>query len=208
MGDTPAPPANGPVIASEAKQSSACTAPVLALGCMECSAARYTRDARHQRGLSILEFTLVVMIFSVLIVFAANRITALRVDLERAAVEHVLAGMRSALALEYAELLVQGRRERIAQWAGGNPLQLLEFRRSFETEAGADPGPGDWSYDRERGEVVYRPAHPAALTGDPDAVGRWRVVAPGGDEPSGLQLIAVRPLPGVGRANGGEASDG
>ncbi len=175
-----------------------------------CTVARRTagrtptgaRAPRHQRGLSILEFTLVVSIFSALIVFAANRITELRVDLERAAIEHTLAGMRSALALKYAELLVQGRHERIAEWAGGNPLDLFEHRRALESEPGGTPGPGEWSYDREDGEIVYRPAYPAALTGNPDAIGRWRVVAPGADKPRGLELTTVQPLPGIGRAKG------
>ena len=167
-----------------------------------------TDSLRSQRGLSILEFTLVVSIFSVLIVFAANRITDLRVDLERAAVEHTLAGMRSALALEFSELLIQGKGERIRAWAGGNPLKLFENRNVLEAEAGADPGPGDWHYDRERGEVVYRPAYPNALTGDPDAVGRWRVVVRGDEQPSGLELVAIQPLPGIGRVQGGDNNDG
>ncbi|MDZ7788264.1 MAG: hypothetical protein U5K73_09125 [Halofilum sp. (in: g-proteobacteria)] len=125
-----------------------------------CTVAQRARIAHHQHGLSILEFTLVVSIFSALIVFAANRVTDLRVDLERAAVEHTLSGMRSALALEFSELIVQGKKERIREWAGGNPLELFENRNVLEAEAGADPGPGDWHYDRERGEVVYRPAYP------------------------------------------------
>ncbi|WP_070989579.1 hypothetical protein [Halofilum ochraceum] len=144
-----------------------------------------------------------VSIFSVLIVFAANRITELRVDLERAAVEHTLSGMRSALALKFSELLIQSERERIREWAGGNPLELFESRKALEAEAGADPGPGDWHYDRERGEVVYRPAYPNALTGDPDAVGRWRVTVRGEEQPNGLELVAIEPLPGIGRAQGG-----
>ncbi len=157
----------------------------------------------RQQGLSILEFTLVVALFSVLIVFAANRITELRVDLERAAVEHTLAGMRSALALEFAELLIQGRNARIDRWAGGNALRLLRMRNVLEAEAGALPGPGEWAYDEARGEIVYRPAYPQALTGNPDAIGRWRVVVVGGESRSGLELAAVEPLPGIGRANGG-----
>lgn len=163
---------------------------------------------RTQAGLSILEFTLVVSIFSALIVFAANRITELRVDLERAAIEHTLAGMRAALALKYSELLIQGKHERIAEWAGGNPLELFERRRALESETGGDPGPGEWRYDREEGEIIYRPAYPASLTGDPDAIGRWRVVAPGEDKPRGLELMAVQPLPGIGRAKEGELIDG
>jgi hypothetical protein len=116
--------------------------------------------------------------------------------------------MRSALALEFAELIVQGKKERIREWAGGNPLELFENRNALEAEAGADPGPGDWNYDRERGEVVYHPAYPNALTGNPDAVGRWRVNVRGDKQPNGLELVTVQPLPGIGRAKGGDNTDG
>ncbi|MEX0606534.1 MAG: hypothetical protein WD138_00735 [Halofilum sp. (in: g-proteobacteria)] len=154
---------------------------------------------RAQDGLSILEFTLVVSIVSVLLVFGASRIMTLRVDLERAAVEHTLTGMRSALALEFASLLTQGKRQRIETWAGGNPLTLFENRNVLDAEPGALPGPGDWTY--EQGEVVYRPAYPNALTGNPDAIGRWRVAVHGDAQPTGLELVAVTPLPGIGPQN-------
>lgn len=157
----------------------------------------------RQHGLSLLEFTLVVALFSVLIVFAANRITELRVDLERAAVEHTLAGMRSALALEFSELLIQGRAERIDRWEGGNALRLLRMRNVLDADAEGVPGPGEWAYDEARGEIVYRPAYPDALAGDPDAVGRWRVVVTGGESRSGLELAAVERVPGIGRADRG-----
>lgn len=157
-----------------------------------------------QRGLSILEFTLVVAIVSVLLVYGASRITELRVDLERAAVEHTLAGIRSALALQFSELVAQGKTRQLEAWEGGNPLELFETRNVFETEAGAPPGPGNWVYQRARGEVVYRPAYPAALTGDSDVVGRWRVAVRGGSRPTGLELVAVEPLPGIGPGVGSE----
>jgi hypothetical protein len=115
--------------------------------------------------------------------------------------------MRSALALKYSELLVQGDQERIREWTGGNPFELFEQRSSLEREPGGDPGPGEWQYDRERGEVVYRPAYPAALTGDPDAIGRWRVVAPGKEKPRGLELKTVQPLPGIGQTERAQGED-
>jgi len=208
MSPRTSPGSDNPVIASAAKQSRACRGSRCEQRQMESPSLRNPTPRRSQRGLSILEFTLVVSIFSALIVFAANRVTELRVDLERAAVEHTLAGMRSALALEFAELIVQGKKERIREWAGGNPLELFDNRSVLEAEAGADPGPGDWHYDRARGEVVYRPAYPDALTGDADAVGRWRVTVLGEEQPGGLELVAVQPLPGIGRAQGGDNTNG
>lgn len=169
----------------------------LGRGVNACAAKRPGRGS--QRGLSILEFTLVVSIVSVLGVYGAQRITALRVDLERAAIEHTLAGMRSALALEFSTLVAQGKTKQIETWSGSNPLELFETRNVFHAEAGAPPGPGEWGYDRQRGAVVYRPAYPRALTGDAEAVGRWRVTVRGEERPIGLELVPVEPLPSVDR---------
>lgn len=145
-----------------------------------------------QRGLSLLEFTLVVTIFSALVAVAADRIAALRVDVERAAIERAVTGMQSALAVRFSELLVRGRYERIAAWEGGNALRLIRAHRRRDDEPGVS-GPGAWSY--EDGDIVYRPAYPAALAGDPDAVGRWRVELIGRpSEPRGLRLRTIRPL--------------
>lgn len=151
-----------------------------------------------QRGLSLLEFTLVVTIFSVLVVVAADRIVALRVDLERAAVQHTVNAIRSALAVRFSEMVVQGEYDRIAEWDGGNALRLVHEHHRRDGEPAAS-GPGKWSY--EDGEIVYRPAYPEALTGDPAAIGRWRVELIGpAAEPRGLRLRAIEPLQ-AGRQN-------
>lgn len=147
-----------------------------------------------QRGLSLLEFTLVVTIFSVLVAVTADRVVALRVDLERAAIQHTVNAIQSALAVRFAELVVRGEHDRIAAWEGGNALQLIRahYRRDGEPAAS---GPGEWSY--EGGEIVYRPAYAEALTGDPEAVGRWRVELIGqADDSRGLRLHTIEPLPG------------
>lgn len=161
------------------------------------------RPALRQSGLSLLEFTLVVTIVGVLVAVAADRIAALRVDVERAAVERALNGMQSALAVRFAELLVRGERERIAAWDGGNALRLIRAHRRRDGEPGVS-GPGEWSY--QDGEIVYRPAYPVALTGDPAAIGRWRVVLIGSaSEPRGLRLETVQPLLAGGRTTEGES---
>ncbi len=148
--------------------------------------------AAGQRGLSLLEFTLVITIVGVLVAVAADRIAVLRVDIERAAVNRAVSGMQSALAVRFAELIARGERERIAEWEGGNALRLIRAHRRRDGEPGMS-GPGEWSY--ENGQIVYRPAYPDALTGDPAAVGRWRVELVGpANEPRGLRLKPVQPL--------------
>jgi hypothetical protein len=151
----------------------------------------------RQAGMSLLEFTLVIVVISALSAVFLNWTAGLRVEVERAAVRQTLNNMRSALAIRFAELYIQGDDAAIAAWKGGNALSLIESlnrRGEAPDGAAAEPaGPGEWAY--EDGVIVYRPSYPRALTGDPEAVGRWRVIVEGSsDEPRGLRLEAVQPL--------------
>ena len=136
---------------------------------------------RRCRGLSLLEFTLATLIVSVLIVLAFQRIAALRVDIERAQIEHTVGAMRAALALQLAALVVHGTLQRLPQYAGANALDMLsptpvDYAGSVN-EAAPAPAPGSWFFARATGAVVYRPRHPDALgAGQSVERLRWRVV--------------------------------
>ena len=151
-------------------------------------------------GMSVLEFTLVVVIFSVLGVIFLNATAGLRVEIERAAVRQTLNQMRSALAVRFAELRIRGDDEAIAEWEGGDALSLLQDTKAQDNGVGdmaaTVGGPGEWRY--EDGVIIYRPSYPRELAGNPNAVGRWEVVVEGSrDEPRGLKLRTVDPLIGV-----------
>jgi len=151
------------------------------------------RAGLQQQGLTILELTLILLMIAVLIVVALERMIQLRVDIERAAVEHNVGAMRSALSLEFAKLVTQGRTEQVKQWGGGNVLELVRAAK-VPGASSPEPGPGTWYYDARAGEIVYEPAYPEALAGDPTAEGRWRVVVAGDGAPAGLKLETVDPL--------------
>lgn len=133
------------------------------------------------RGLSLLEFTLATLIISVLIVLAFQRIAALRVDIERAQIEHTVGAMRAALALELAGLVVHGTLRRLPEYAGANALAMLspgprDYAGAVDDGA-PTPAPGSWFFERAAGTVVYRPRHPDVLgAGAPIERLRWRVV--------------------------------
>lgn len=155
--------------------------------------------ADRQRGLSLLEFTLVVVIFSTLGAVFLSRLVSIQVEVERTAVRQTLNQMRTALAVRFAELHIAGDDETIAAWEGGNALSLIregiDRRGAVGGEDAAPTGPGEWAY--QDGTIVYRPAYPEALTGKAAAVGRWRVVVKGApEEPRGLKLRSIDPLLG------------
>lgn len=140
------------------------------------------RAARgRQRGLSLLEFTLFTIIMAVLIAFALDRIAALRLHMERAAVEHNVARMREALALQFAELVVTNRLQEAPDYGGSNPWMQEVLAGGYEGErklpAPGERKPGKWYFDTAIGNVVYVPRYPEALEwseGEPRLL-RWRV---------------------------------
>lgn len=165
---------------------------------MKCNAAMAHRG-RTERGLSLLEFTLIVIVVGVLMVFVMQRMAELRVHIERAAVERTVAAMRTALALQFARLVVDGRLEEAGAWAGGDALDLLEGGGILDEGLdGADAdaiGPGHWHYDGATGELVYRIRYTDALPAG-QSEGRWRVVVEtnAAGAPQGLELEATEPI--------------
>lgn len=150
----------------------------------------------RQRGMSLLEFTLVVAVFLSVLVFAMTRIAEVRIGMERTAVQHTEAAMRTALAIRFAELYTQGRLDEAGEWEGANPLALIEGAATLPTREDADltaAGPGRWYYDAAAGEVVYEVAYPEGVMGDA-ATGRWRVVVLRNDRPRGLDLETVEAI--------------
>lgn len=131
--------------------------------------------------MSLLEFTLAVLLVAVLVVIAFERMSALQADMERAAVRHTVAAMREALSLEFARLVTRGELGRVDDYAGGNALALLSPPpRGYVGARGAGmPAPGTWFYEPAAGAVAYRARFPDALADEPAAAGdilRWRVV--------------------------------
>lgn len=167
------------------------------------AAARLRANTLHnhandnQTGLSLLEFTLIVIVVGVLMVMLMQRLVDLRVDIERAAVERTESALRTGLALEFADLAVTNRLDEARDWAGANALQLLDTQPILDAELeGAGPealGPGEWSYDTATGEIVYRVQYSDAFI-EAAPEGRWRVVVIGGGSPRGLDLETTQPI--------------
>lgn len=188
---------------------------------------------RRQQGMSVLEFTLVVVLFSTFAAVLLNAIAGLRADVERAAVRQILNQMDSALAIRFSELYIRGDEAAIAAWEGANALALVRgdersepvtgdsalgqsvvgrdrktdsaAARDQPTENSQSHGlGGPGEWSFEDGVIIYRPAFPEALAGRVEAVGRWEVVLCGDAEnPRGLRLRTIEPLIGYGNNHTG-----
>jgi general secretion pathway protein G len=124
----------------------------------------------RQRGATLLELGLVLVLVTIFVTIATLRIWELRLAAERTGVESTLGTLRSALSNETMVRALQGGLAQIARLDRTNPMALLErppanYLGEFD---GRDPGPPDgyqWYFDTGQGTLVYRVANREILAG-------------------------------------------
>lgn len=126
-----------------------------------------------QRGFSLLELVVVVILVALLFLFAFDRLMPLRGQAEGTQVASVTGALRSALGMEVAERIVSDGPGAIAELEGANPMTLLqEPPRGYLGERGAagasDVPGGSWYFDPDRGTLHYRVRFPQYLEGKPE----------------------------------------
>ena len=170
------------------------------------------RGGALDAGLSLVELVVVICIVAVLAGVLLGRLHGLQAEAERASVEHVIGALRSALALQVADAVAEGREGELARLAGSDPMeQLAETPANYLGALdGPDPAavrPGHWYFDRNRRLLVYRVRHAdfleTSLSGPPRL--RLKIVSPptdyarsrnfqsGRNEIPGLSVRAVEP---------------
>ena len=115
---------------------------------------------RCNRGFSLLELVIVIVIISVLMVLAMSRLLALMVDAERVTMESVAGALRSAIGMKVAENIVKSKVAELPAFEGSNPMALLaETPHNYLGELdGADPAKledGQWYFDKRDKALVY-----------------------------------------------------
>lgn len=111
-------------------------------------------------GFSLLELVVVIIIISVLMVLAIQRLLSLQVDAERVVMESVVGTLRSAIGIKVAEKIVRQNISDLATLENGNPMNLLaETPSNYIGElTGADPFTlvsGSWYFDSDDHVLVY-----------------------------------------------------
>jgi prepilin-type N-terminal cleavage/methylation domain-containing protein len=168
---------------------------------------------RGERAFSLLELLIVIVIVSVLLVVAVDRLLALRFEAERASVQTVIGALRSALYIEFAGAAARGQIKRMDGARGTNPmLHLAEKPEGYAGEFfGPDPAlfePGTWYFDSRDGALVYLVRFPqqfvtplpgpprlrVAVEPDYDDVDRNGRFDPGRDAVRGLKLVPLEPF--------------
>lgn len=126
--------------------------------------------SRCNKGFSLLELVIVIVIISVLLVLAISRLLALMVDAERVAMEMVAGSLRSAIGMKVAESIVKSKVVELPMLEGSNPMALLaETPRNYLGELdGADPAKledGNWYFDKRDKTLVYLVRHKGFFAG-------------------------------------------
>lgn len=105
---------------------------------------------------------------------------------ERQAVELTIRNMRTGMQLAMGEALMQQREGEIVSWVGSNPVRWLSsspvgYRGECSAAARRGLTGGEWCFDLDRRELLYRPRTADHLRALPEgAFGecsqlRWRV---------------------------------
>jgi general secretion pathway protein G len=115
----------------------------------------------NQRGFSTFELVVVITVIGVLLAIAVSRIWPWQVAAERAAMENVLGGLRSALGIKVAHYIARDQMGSIIGLVSANPMnELAEIPKNYVGEADGFSPPavegGSWLFDRSQRVLVYR----------------------------------------------------
>ena len=118
------------------------------------------RGRHHERGFSLIELTVVIVIVTLLLTLAISRLLALQVDAERVAMEGVAGTLRSAIGIKVAEFIVKQNMRGLEALEGSNPMDRLAELPSNYLGALDGPDPkvladGNWYFDTQSRVLVY-----------------------------------------------------
>ena len=164
-----------------------------------------------QRGFTLLELIVVIIIISILGLVAVSRFWQWSVAAERANLQTVVGAIRTALGLETTRLAMRQQLKQLPRLVGTNPMKLLaqtpnHYMGEIKNEKQIVPG-GNWYFDVSSNLLVYRLKYTngfsTGLTGTPRIRYRIKLVYTdnnhngrydrGIDDIGGLDLVTAEP---------------
>ena len=115
--------------------------------------------AFRQFGASALEFSVAILVISVVSATILQRLFYVQEYAEKVAMELMISNFRTALRVQVGELLIADRATEISKLAGANPVDWLEsWPENYRGALNAVPGvafKGQWYFDAAKRELVY-----------------------------------------------------
>ena len=112
-----------------------------------------------QSGFTLLELIVVIIIISILGLFAIDRVFAIRSVAEQSSVKQLVGTNKSALGLKVSQLALEGNMLAVAQLDKSNPLNLLSQTPSNyigeKDNAKSIIEPGVWYFNNKENILVY-----------------------------------------------------
>jgi len=122
---------------------------------------RFMSDKRRKRlGFTLIELIVVVCVVALMATLLLSRVLFYQEEAEKVAVEQMLGTLRSALHLQIANLLVNGKDADIAHLADQNPMDWLAEKPKNYVGEYYTPKPdvvaaGNWYFDLQTKNLVY-----------------------------------------------------
>lgn len=169
------------------------------------------RNIARQRGFTLLELVVVIIIISGLLYIGMDRLARLEVRAEQAAMEQVIGSLKSALALTMSRQVARADIAGLQRYLGTNPMDLLaetphNYLGSFPCGPARQPPGAHWFYDRSDRSLVYVSGNPGFFfsEGEEKSVTRLKIMPvyddnnangrfDAGDTLAGLKLAATAP---------------
>jgi general secretion pathway protein G len=115
---------------------------------------------RKQRGKSLLEFAVALIVIGVLITVLLNHLWHYQKEAERVSMQMTVAHLRTALQIRLAQDKLHGGTQNLTMLAEENPFDWLKskpvnYAGEYFSPSDEDVGPGRWCFDRSDKSVVY-----------------------------------------------------
>jgi general secretion pathway protein G len=115
---------------------------------------------QKQRGASLLEFALVVVIVGILTTVLLQRLLHYQGEADEAAMRMMVANLRTALEIKVAHGKLPGGTVDLTMLAEQNPFDWLKdkpanYAGEYFSPSDADIGKGNWYFDRTDKSVIY-----------------------------------------------------
>lgn len=116
---------------------------------------------RHQKGFSLFEIIVVVLLIGILMSMAIDRLLVLEVEAEKVSVKYVMGNLDSAVYLQAAEIVVKQGLGALKQLENRNPMMFLaqmpENYVGIKSGESASRVPtASWYFDPQIDALIYK----------------------------------------------------